>query len=570
MRHVRSRAGSQITLEEAKKRAQESEEKLKRFASDVKTIKKKTDQTQCHKAWQQTSSELASERRNIEKELSAAYATAMESCGTPLVVLMRERQTTAQSLREDSEALFQQVFNLKAKIKRWNPKQKPEEVQNGIDDLRRKIQSELQTLQTEVGTLSGEVGSETVADGFPYSDLMNINKQIQSFMASAREIEFEDENGTLTMFEEAMILAVEEARTKIDAEDEVVELTPQASSLSTEDVSRIDIISAACGSATCSEVLQRLRVEFPQIPQNVLREMYMSRQKRKYLTQKRKLILQNCKNKVEEIYNSLKEVISANQEICAMRRIAEKEDSLLEARQRHNQEVLEHLRAVKQEKDALEAQKLKEQTEEEEKTRQALIAARTAEYQKRLQTLMEYKQRREMERQQEEAEAQRLQAEEAEKMNAQRNINAVRVQYREQELQRKKQKSALNKLLRDAEHEDMLERLENLVLQAKEELGVLYIERDGQRAIQDTASSAQTDTRIVGIAEAASKGQRINGYTTDKLLKDPRFRMQEALAKAGLLTTSYARTMLFVNRPAPTRAVLMNATSTAHPLSLEK
>jgi len=550
MRHARGRAGSAITLEEARARAADTDKKLSNFMSLVKDQRHKTDVSKVQRGWQQHAGELAAERNQVERDLAQAYHVAGLSCGVPFAAIQRERTVVAQAIAEEREELFQRVLVLRAKVKHNQAKVSTEHLQLEIDSAKKELLTRLKDLDVAhsklvVDMADGNGKGDPEADGFSA-----IERLVQEAVLALGTTQDEEDKTVIEVFRGSIDATIEAAGMKVRAVDGEGENDGETPALSPPDQQRLDTIIESMGAVTCAEALQRLRVEFPTVAQPSLREAFMARQRKRFAAQKKKLIVKDCRQKVERICECMAEVFMARREATAMLLEREREDRRDQAKAEALKDQLEVARTERRIRDTVKEKLEAEQREKEQRELEAVRARRYKEFQDRVLALEEHKRKEALLQQQlaEEEEA-RLMLE-AERDELQRGVNAARVKVREEELQRRRDRKSLNKLLKEAELEDQRDRLERLVQLAREDLGVESVERDPSRILQDTANSnVSKEQKFVSLQEAAGRGQAIQGYTTEKVIKDPRFRMQEALAQAGLLTTAYARNLLSTGPP---------------------
>eukprot|EP00760_Papus_ankaliazontas_P002505 PhM_4_TR11047/c0_g1_i1/m.87622 len=338
--------------------------------------------------------------------------------------------------------------------------------------------------------------------------------------------------------------------------------------LAHEDIFRLDTIAESMQQKTCAEVLQRLRVEFPSVPQAALREAFMARQRRKYTARKKRALYMQCKKKIEELAENMREVFYSRREVARLQSEFDAEDVEMKRQQEKTKAALDVMKENKKVRDEEAHRAEAERQAAADREAAAREAQLFAEYQKRVQALSRHRELKEAEAQRQRELDAEQKAIDDQRAQLQKEHNAARVQARELELQRKRDKEALDRLMREEEQEHLEEKLEKLRMRVQQELGVADVQRDKDRVVQPTASRLAEDG-YVGLREQAGRGQGIRGFTTEHLMKDPRFRVQEALANAGLLATGYARQLMTTFGPAQRNAgaVAMNTTSAQNPFS---
>ena len=231
--------------------------------------------------------------------------------------------------------------------------------------------------------------------------------------------------------------------------------------------------------------------------------------------------------------------------------------------QRHREQsaLLDTLRAEKNERDAaaLETQLA------EEARRGAQLQKKTAvleaEFQARVERMIRYREEKgRLDKEDEEnrrAQAAILAAE----ARQQKEANQQRVAARDAKDQERLDALRLRSLEIEQEKAAQEQNMERFFARIQDKMGV---QRDALRVMQPTASStSEGNTDLIPAREAAGKSQRHNGFSDEDILKDPRFRIHEALISAGLQTTSYARTL--VEKGCGYRMSAHNALSTDNP-----
>lgn len=298
----------------------------------------------------------------------------------------------------------------------------------------------------------------------------------------------------------------------------------------------------------------RIKLEFPHLTPSQIVSICRSIALEEKQTSRLKVIIKKGSNDVSHLLTQLKEALVA-EEAAAMSERERIAWLAMEAEKKANSmRELQHLRAIKQEKDAqlLEKQMAEEEArsvEEEKKN-----AIRKAEYDERLKKLAIYQQEKQ---QLEEREAALKKEEEAilAKEQHERGLyNKTRVAARDKQTQDKLDNLRLERLEIEQEKAEKAAKMERFFEKVEQRIGV---ERDPQRVIQLTEakknvvgkellvnqSAAAAAFNLAGRGGGKTQTSR-HGFSDDAIIKDPRYRIHQALLSAGLQHTQYARTLV--------------------------
>ncbi len=208
----------------------------------------------------------------------------------------------------------------------------------------------------------------------------------------------------------------------------------------------------------------------------------------------------------------------------------EKLDILKEEREQKDHENEEKQRQILMQ---LEQEQLKKEQREEVERAKAKLA------------LLEHKEKkRELEIQEREKEVE-LERERSIQQAIERVHNKERVDHRKRELIQKdeERREKLKEQLEEKKRQEA--RLEKLRDEVKDRLGLDRVDRDFDRLIK------QTEGSLMGEESASVRGFSVaHGYADNDLMKDIRFRLHVALCDAGMIDSSYAKSMLNQVKPA--------------------
>ena len=474
---------------------------LKKLQSAVKTHRKGSRQAAAKHQWAQLSSTL----RESERSAEAAVIAVLAESETPLLHDLHDLALTQQN-----EAKSYRLSLLK------NPRRDKGEYADLEKELI-EIQKELLPLHTQLHDIktfatltihSNDALEATLSKAS--SNLAYVDPALVDVFSSAISEELRSTKefiGTLKLTEKTQSDRIE----------------PLMKGLSMKETTR-------------GEILIRLGAAFPDTPKAVLSEELWMWERKRYSKQTLRATILDAETRIQNILNALQ---TALEERCDMYlteeklRIAREErEAKSEARQLHIAQLREK---HQQQVDNLQLKALEKEADEE-LLRAAEETLKDAEFKKRLVKLAEHRSRQEEERFASYEAARQRQREEAETHAVLSRRNSERVAFRTEEYYEKQHEKHLNLIQRTEAESARLSLLDDIAKSVAPE-----VQRSALRAVSGTASSlCASDPQLINeIAKV-----QIGGFTNEQVLKDKRFKLTEALSKAGLLNTEYAREVI--------------------------
>ncbi|CUI15012.1 Hypothetical protein, putative [Bodo saltans] len=290
---------------------------------------------------------------------------------------------------------------------------------------------------------------------------------------------------------------------------------------------------------TREELFERLVHDLPDVFPNVkaARETVVKLERDRAHRREQRLLIGQLRENVTRLIRCLEEVATAEEGIFIMDAEFSKQQRFDEAAKATRHKELEAMRilhdermALKDAADAQEREAVKALEDAKKEKLQAEYDARVAELARHHQEKVEAEQR-----QREANDA--IQALANEEKAATALHNQQRVEARRQASAARMDDLRLQKLLADEEVARKKAAFDAFFASVEASTGVA---RDRDRAMQATVASGQeARSGYVGALEAATL--KPTGFMTERLLKDPRFKIHQALVAANLHHTAYAR-----------------------------
>lgn len=286
----------------------------------------------------------------------------------------------------------------------------------------------------------------------------------------------------------------------------------------------------------------RIQLEFPNLSQHQIVSICRAIAEESKVATLLNARIKKVTAEIDQLLQNLKSALQAEEASVFIERERIEWAAAEAARKAEAMKELESLREAKQLRDAaaLEERLAVEEAQKAEDARKA--ALRQAEFDERLRRLAVYQQ-------------EKAQLEEREKVLAAEEARILAEEERQRSLYNKARVAARDKKTQEALDQVRLEKLEIEQKLAEKEAqkerffsavqAKLGVARDPQRAIQLTESKKNTEAQFQLLGEATA-GHRLgrHGFTDEDIVKDPRFRIHQALLSAGLQNTAYARDLI--------------------------
>ena len=467
-----------------------------------------------------------------------------------------------EALQEEARALFDVIFVLRDRLSSLQSRDAAcrtiEEVKRGVGMALKELANECDSLETEVesmGVVSSSPGDE---------DITSVAKAQQEEIQAS----FRDDPAESSESVRAIASAVRESAAAIISKyvevshSSSVEARTAPAAVQDTDYRTVKVAAeeyrAACGLlpvTVINELLQeRLAAVLPSLSREQIRAALRKVEQDKYRQQSASISLRELKTELEQLSQFGSAAIEAQRQVEEA--IREQESNLEQQEKKRNllHQQLQKLQSERKTQEAEEAAaKLKQQAEE--------IASQRAEFEKRQRQqeatallLRNYQQQQAEQRRKEAAEQQQREIQARKDAREKAVASKPRVQERNDALARRmcdeRNEAEMEKQAAEAHRE----RVAAVLARLADRLGVV---RSAERAMQSTVASAAP--RGCTLLEEASKqqvGGALHGFSDEQVTSDWRFRLQQALAGAGLQQSAYAQ-MVFKRaaRVAPAQQV---------------
>lgn len=570
-----------LAIELQKERTHQLEGKLSLFTTKVRKQKDDSKNERHKQQWLLERSSLFKDRQAAQEELDASIVNALQipSCGeqTPFHLatsaVLQEYRNDLASSQDLASTLLTGMVTLRAKVAASGAKaarstRDDHTLQEAITTMKAFLAEESRLLELSAveEPYSRDAMSKMLKELGPIQDSEWLQSDARStttaFSMTVEGIERDVDEAIETvkhtfphsseeatcLFHAAMCDVVESLRNDVA----VLERTYAAqqrdftvTECTDDDKERVKMLMKAYDPArnpsmmgrTRSELYERIAHDLPHLSvsqaQLVVHKISSERNakhQRAQLFQKAKATLQNLKASLQAVATAEEDAHAAE----AQRHVEQEEEA---KRQREYQESIANLRQGFDERQAAKRAAEESAQAEERRKEDAREHKRRREFEARMQQLAQFRQ------EQLEAEAKKrvvdeqMKAAEAEEQHRRAQHNGERVQARQAAYESKMDDLRLQKLLADEELAAKREAYDRFYASIQEKMGV---QRDTDRVLQATVASEQTrGSGYVGAREAVS-GKTI-GFTAEAIVKDPRFRIHEALVAANLHRTAYAR-----------------------------
>eukprot|EP01012_Entosiphon_sulcatum_P040061 TRINITY_DN53694_c0_g1_i1.p1 TRINITY_DN53694_c0_g1~~TRINITY_DN53694_c0_g1_i1.p1 ORF type:complete len:551 (-),score=120.21 TRINITY_DN53694_c0_g1_i1:61-1713(-) len=524
--------------------AVESEQKLQAFTQFVKERKQKTANTRHKHHWFAEARKLQRERQILEAELQM-HVSEKES-------LFDEVEEEVAELTQERTALVNEVFGsvLGWKVKVGNSKYHPEDLQSDLSFIKKYLHQLGQSLaEAEV-----QVQTEIAASRVPWREGPSVETpedfptKFDALMTELKTEGLEMDPNLVTLLRESGQQRFCESSERIATLHNEYKALSTATDWSAAEQALFQKLwkEYGHGSATDgvvrSDFLDRLRVELRQRSVSEIHAHWWAQERLRFLRQRLRVARTEHAELLESLCLNARQALAAAHALHVSNQEREMEKQRLQAERESLQAKLAECELQKQEKKERQAaEKLQQQAEEAEKAR-----IERERYEEHVRAQLEKLQKfREQEAEEQRRLAQIRKEEEELEAEQKRRLmerNAQRVTYREDEWERKRLAAESKRAALEMERKAREERLQALANQVK-----IVAESDPQRLLQATECFRnREDADVTGKPNIFQH----NGYTNDVLAKDHRFRLQEALGKAGLLHTDYARQIVLSAAPA--------------------
>lgn len=303
---------------------------------------------------------------------------------------------------------------------------------------------------------------------------------------------------------------------------------------------------------TREELYDRIHHDIPHISVHDARRAVSYLQLTKAMRLQRMAVVSHTKAELKQLLSRLEDVCRAEEEHWAECQLQLQQERESEAARIVAKAELDVQRAEYAERKAAQEAADRASREAEQAAADARQRKLQAEYDTRLKELaLHHQEKAEAEAQQKKIDEEIRQMTAAEDQRR-AEYNQVRVDARKAAFERRMDDLRLQKLLADEAVASKEEALDRLYKKVEERMGV---QRDPKRVVQSTVASQQTaGSGYVGAREATTVA--FQGYTTDDIMRDPRFKIHQALVAANLHHSAYARQVLgSFQRVAPAMAV---------------
>lgn len=562
-------------IQAQKERTAAIDEQLKSYDKKIKDQKQTGKQDRHKGQWLDERARLTRERLLAEQELKDSTKLCMSiipSHADPMSIAFRavckEAENDTERSRDFSSATVSTVMSLGAKVraalsesgrKAEKATRRPlhtKDIQEEIDHLRKYFQDELLIL-AQSDTLERAMQNDATAKmlrelGGQDSSTTDITTQGECLTIESIQLNADITLATLRSVSSTSDDAIALFRGVISTETDRCQLRLESLTLPTlSDVDEVDLdrVQMLCRAydphrnksmfgKTKGELYERIVHDLPHLSLSKAQQYVRYLTEVKVIRSQQRTSLTECKAEVERLLELCTCVVQASADAQSAE---EERVRLLEEEAKARNERREQLERLRSAYDDRQAKVLEERAAEEERerlTQEKKDSIKRAEYEQRLSKLASYHaEKAEAEAKQKEIdlEIEKLQKEE---QCRKAEINQEALSKRRSALLQRLDELRLEKLMHDEEVKRKNDALQKFFDGIQERMGV---ERDSSRVTQATVASSQT-AGYVGAREASSKN--IGGFTTEKIMKDPRFRIHQALVAANLHHTSYAREIM--------------------------
>ena len=558
---------------EMKQRAAETTDKLDMLRSRVKKQKCDSTTLRVKQQWLQERSALFAERKACEQALQEQLASVDQTVRSSLSKfepfqaavesVQIECRNWAVDTADASSAIMINILSLRARVhahaNRDSRTKEEIAIQQAIEQFKKYIDDETRTWQLDaVDMIDGTTKMlQQMVDGNSQSTLSeagctatseyaaetvdDLEADAESRLAMNREQFPQCDDQLSGLFRAAIADAVKGCVLPIEP------VEPLGLTVTSDDLTKIAALTREYDPSRhkhllgkTSELLhERICFELPHLSQEVARRAVRSLTQQSARKRQQRQLIAAARKVVDHLLGCHKQALIAEANVIAaenQRVLAEKAEQerkataaarIGELRTQYNDKISEQNAAK------LEAEEHAQRIEESKR------AKLQEEYDERLRKLSEHLAAKQELEQRDAQLAEELKRQELAELLARQQHNQARVEARMAECQRKTDELRLSKLMLDEERQKKEETLQAFYNSIVEKIGV---DRDPSRLLQPTVASAQEGGYVP--AREAALPRAVHGFTVERLMQDPRFKLHQALVAAGLHKTAYARSVV--------------------------
>ena len=573
-------------IQAQKERTATIDAQLKNYDKKIKD-QKIVGKNDRHKGqWIEERARLAKERMSAEQDFNDSIRSCMDlipSQADPLSIafqaICKEAENDVEKSKNVASATISTVMGISAKARSVlgnqignRPPIRSKDVQQEIEHVRKYFQDELSVL-SQSDSLERAIQNDATAKMLreladpEAADLETTVTQTEPITVESIQLGADITLATLRSVGPTSEDAIALFRGAINAETDRCQsrlealIPPNLEGADPVDIDRVQMLCRAYDphrnrsmfGKTKEELYERIVHDLPHLTLAIAQQYVRFLTESRVTRAQQRAALGECKSEVDRLLQLCTSVVqaAADAQEAEDERLRVAEEEARARVVRHEQ--IAQLRTAYDERQARELEERSADEERNRKVQERKDEARRAEYEHRLAKLAQHhaeKAEAEAKQREVDLEIEKLQREEQSR-KAEANQHAL--SKRRSALLQRLDELRLEKLMRDDEVKRKAEALQLFFDGIQERIGV---ERDSSRVVQATVASAQTGG-YVGAREASSRN--VGGFTSERILKDPRFRIHQALVAANLHHTSYAREVMSSGfRVAPALATSAN------------